>query len=407
MESSLPPRSLVFSGEDLYVVDRTAQSVRVIRAATGNIELVVAAVTPLAATNYSARNAAVDTRLAAPFGVARGRGADATAMFVVDSDALVILRLSEDGYTSLVAGSGAICANASAACGDGGPATLAQLSFPTGIAVRAHGDIVWADTGSNRVRTVLRGPDRVATIAGTGTADYSPPGTLATSAMTNAPLGVTVDPATDEVIFGDQNCMIWRICGPRCATGVPGTLAIVAGVIGNCDFMPGLVNTPLNGSISIGAPSLMAVGPSGILYVPDYFWSVVYAINLTSTGDGNAGSISHFAGAMWSSSRPTFEAGAGRFADIGDGRPALDATVNGVVGVAVDAATGAVFLSDYVDELVCLWPFFLLRGVPRSHAPSLLPLRFEWSIQLATCGQSQGREWPRAQATGARHPPRP
>src|ERR1700723_3259050 len=38
--------------------------------------------------------------------------------------------------------------------GDGGPATMAELSIPEGVAVDAAGNLVVADTGHNRVRVV-------------------------------------------------------------------------------------------------------------------------------------------------------------------------------------------------------------------------------------------------------------
>ena len=348
-------RSILYLGDDLLIVDQYAQSVRVVRGGTGNIELVVTAATPLAAVNFSAHSLAVNTRLSAPRGVVRGNGADATALFVVDSNALVIIRLSADGYVSLVAGSGKICADTTAKCGDDGPASAALLNFPTGIAIRANGDIVWSDTGSHRVRTVLRGPNIVTTIAGTGEQSYySLPGTLATATATNRPLGIAVDPATDEVLFGDENSILWRICGTHCATGMPGTLAIVAGIPGSGGvFTPGLYNTPLNGDISIGVPAFMAVSSKGILYFPDQYWSIIYAVNLTSSGVGNAGSITQFAGTEWSGKRPFYTTGpVARYADIGDGRPALNATFNLCFGVAVDDVTGSVFISDFYDQLV-------------------------------------------------------
>lgn len=319
------------------------------------------AATPLAAVNFSSHSLAVNTRLSAPRGVVRGNGADATALFLVDSNALVIIRLSADGYVSLVAGSGKICADTTAKCGDDGPATAALLNFPTGIAIRANGDIVWSDTGSHRVRTVLRELSIVATIAGTGEQSFSPspPGTLATSAATNRPLGIAVDPATDEVLFGDENSILWRICGLHCATGMPGTLAIVAGIPGSGGaFTPGLYNTPLNGDISIGVPAMMAVSSRGILYFPDQYWSVIYAVNLTSSGAGNAGSITQFAGKYWTGTRPVYTTAVNmtgpvaRYFDIGDGRPAIDATFNLCFGVAVDDVTGSVFISDFYDHLV-------------------------------------------------------
>ncbi len=38
--------------------------------------------------------------------------------------------------------------------GDGGPATGAELDFPSGVAVTAAGNLLIADTGNGRIRMV-------------------------------------------------------------------------------------------------------------------------------------------------------------------------------------------------------------------------------------------------------------
>ena len=38
--------------------------------------------------------------------------------------------------------------------GDGGPATGAELSFPSGVAATAAGTVVIADLGNNRIRMI-------------------------------------------------------------------------------------------------------------------------------------------------------------------------------------------------------------------------------------------------------------
>ena len=65
---------------------------------------------------------------------------------------------------SLVAGRGV-----AGYLGDGGPATLAQLDGPTGVAVDAAGGILVVDA-SNRVRRIAYGT--ITTIAGSGVAGH-------------------------------------------------------------------------------------------------------------------------------------------------------------------------------------------------------------------------------------------
>ena len=65
---------------------------------------------------------------------------------------------------SLVAGRGV-----AGYLGDGGPATLAQLNGPTGVAIDAAGGILVVDA-SNRVRRIAYGT--ITTVAGSGVAGH-------------------------------------------------------------------------------------------------------------------------------------------------------------------------------------------------------------------------------------------
>lgn len=136
--------------------------------------------------------------------------------------------------------------------------------------MRANGDIVFADQGSHRVRSLRDDASRtISTIAGTGLAGFSPDGTLATLAQTRFPAGITVDPLTDEVIFSDENSVVWRICGPFSST--PGVIARIVGTPGvranSFKETPSAVLSLDN--VSIGVPSMMDWSPSGLLYVVD------------------------------------------------------------------------------------------------------------------------------------------
>jgi uncharacterized protein (TIGR03437 family) len=79
----------------------------------------------------------------------------------------VVLRLDLNGQLSLVAGNGTFGFS-----GDGGPASLAQLSGPTAVAVDASGNVYIEDAGNNRIRMVSNGV--ITTIAGGGTGDDGP-----------------------------------------------------------------------------------------------------------------------------------------------------------------------------------------------------------------------------------------
>src|SRR2546423_12260205 len=67
-----------------------------------------------------------------------------------------------------VAGTGPNCSPTTAACGDTGAATAAQLNVPFGVAATPDGGFLIADTGNHPVRRVApKGP--MTTAAGTAT----------------------------------------------------------------------------------------------------------------------------------------------------------------------------------------------------------------------------------------------
>jgi DNA-binding CsgD family transcriptional regulator/sugar lactone lactonase YvrE len=77
--------------------------------------------------------------------------------------------------------------------GDGGPATDASLDRPRALALEADGDVLTADTDNNRIREVLHGSNVIVTIAGSG--DYyalKGDGGPATLARLSLPWGVAV-----------------------------------------------------------------------------------------------------------------------------------------------------------------------------------------------------------------------
>jgi hypothetical protein len=96
--------------------------------------------------------------------------------------------------------------------GDGGPATSALLSYPTGVAVDASGNLFIADFLNNRIRKVSS-DGTITTVAGSGafgfgancecgTGSFSGDGGPATSATMNTPTGVAVD-ASGNLFIAD------------------------------------------------------------------------------------------------------------------------------------------------------------------------------------------------------------
>ena len=110
-------------------------------------------------------------------------------LFIADPSNNRVRKVTPGGVISTVAGNGT-----AGFSGDGGPATSAQLNYPTGVAVDAAGNLFIADEANNRVRKVTPG-GVISTVAGNGTQGYSGDGGPATSAQLYYPYGVAVDAA--------------------------------------------------------------------------------------------------------------------------------------------------------------------------------------------------------------------
>jgi trimeric autotransporter adhesin len=106
-------------------------------------------ITTVAGTDVGGYNGdggiAAATKLLAPVGVATDNQGN---IFIADGNNY-IRRVNTAGIINIIAGYGS-----GGFSGDGGPATLAELSGPTGVTADSHGDIYIADFGNNRVRYI-------------------------------------------------------------------------------------------------------------------------------------------------------------------------------------------------------------------------------------------------------------
>ncbi len=139
-----------------------------------------------------------------------------------------IRRVGTDGIITTVAGNGAACISATDPCGDGGPATLARLNRPNGVAVGPDGSLYISDVGApGRVRRVT--PDGIIhAFAGTGGTGFSGDGGPATEAKLTFPRALAVGP--DDTVYivdsGNFRVRVVRngIINTLAGTGVSGTL---------------------------------------------------------------------------------------------------------------------------------------------------------------------------------------
>jgi hypothetical protein len=151
-------------------------------------------------------------QLDAPLGVA----AMADGGFVI-ADFLNhrVRRVSPSGTITTVAGS------TQGFSGDGGPATAAQLNGPIAVAAMADGGFVIADANNDRVRRVSPG-GTITTVAGT-TQGFSGDGGPATAAQLNFPSGVAVAPDGGLLIADEQNHRVRRVSPSGTITTVAGS----------------------------------------------------------------------------------------------------------------------------------------------------------------------------------------
>jgi sugar lactone lactonase YvrE len=139
--------------------------------------------------------AATNASLADPSGVA----VDAFGnLFIADTQTSSVRKVDTNGIITTVAGYGQ-----EGYSGDNGPATSAQLEFPSGVAVDASGNLFIADSYSQRIRKVDTN-GIITTVAGDGTRGYSGDGGLATSAGLDDPETVAVD-AFGNLFIADSN----------------------------------------------------------------------------------------------------------------------------------------------------------------------------------------------------------
>lgn len=185
-----------------------------------------------------------------PFGVAVALDG---ALLVAGNLDPRIYRIAADGGVMTIAGG-----DSAGFRGDNGPALLALLDAPLGVAVAPDGAILVADAGNHRVRRI--DPDgTIATVAGSGEQGYSGDGGPATAARLNAPFRVAVDPRDGSFLIADSgNNAIRRV-------DASGTIKTIAG-----KGEPGLSGDGGPATAArLKAPEEARPGPDGAIYIAD------------------------------------------------------------------------------------------------------------------------------------------
>jgi hypothetical protein len=168
---------------NLFIADSGNNVIRKVTQATGVISTVAGNGNP---GDGGDGGPATSAELTSPTGVAVDGSGN---LFLAEFGSNFIRKVTQaTGVISTVAGTGAPGYG-----GDNGPATAALLHSPAKVAVDGNGNLFLADFGNNRIREVLAATGTIVTVAGTGTAGSLGDNGPATAAQLWYPTGVAVD----------------------------------------------------------------------------------------------------------------------------------------------------------------------------------------------------------------------
>lgn len=279
--------------------------------------------------------------------------------------------------------------------GDGGPANLATLNLPSGIAIDNNGNMYITEQLGQRVRKINLATNVISTIAGTGVAGFSGNGGPATSATFRNPSGIAVDAAGNIYIADVANNQIRKI----------NTSGIISRFIGNGDLANSGDGAAINAFTQIPGPYDIQFDSKGDLYFSTY-GNVIRRVNMTtnfvyayagtyganaSGGDGGLATAARFAEPqsiafdandnLYIADQYNHRvrkinaatgiistiAGTGTAGYFGDGGLATAARLNRPQGLAFDN-NGGLFISDYANYRIRYVPVGMV--LTKSVSPS-------------------------------------
>lgn len=257
---------------------------------------------------------AIEAEVNNPFGVVRGPDG---AIWFCEHSGQRIRRITPDGKLETVAGTGE-----KGYSGDGGPPLMATFNQPHEIRFDRHGNLFVVDMSNHVVRMIDFRNQKVSTVAGTGKPGYSGDGGRADHAQLKNPHSIQFGPDGNLYICDIGNHVIRRV---DMVTMEISTFA-GTGKAGKTPNDSPLVGTPLNG------PRSLDFDTHGNLWLATREGNQVFRLDL------QAKRIFHVAGT-----------GASGFA--GNGGPALEATLKGPKGIALDTQ-GNIYLADTESHTV-------------------------------------------------------
>ncbi len=236
-------------------------------------------------------------------------------IYIADRGNNRIRKISTSGTISTVAGYG----TGAGYGGDGGPATAADMRFPTNVALDAAGNIYFADAGNHCIRKVNTS-GIISTVAGNGSSGYSGDGGPATAATMLHPWDVKVDAAGNIYIADKDNHAIRKV----------NTSGVISTIAGNGTSGFGGDGGPATAA-SLYYPTGLFIDRSNNVYIADYFNDRIRKIN-------TSGIISTVAGN-------------GTTSYSGDGGPATAAGMYSPNSLTIDSV-GNMYIADELNERV-------------------------------------------------------
>ena len=235
---------------------------------------------------------------------------------------VMILSLGASTLMLREAATGPVIGGQKGYAGDYGPAIEAWLDTPGGVAVAPNGDVYIADSNNHVIRRIDARNTTIEPVAGNhdSGSGFAGDNGLAIAAQLDTPDGVAIAPDGDLIVADSHNERIRRVDQ---ATGVITTIAGSGETGYDGDDQPAL-------EAALNTPSAVAAASNGNIYIAD---TLNYRVRMI---DAKTGLIHTVAG----------NGQAGDGVNVGDGGPATSATLNMPSDVAIDPATGDLYIAD-------------------------------------------------------------
>ncbi len=193
-------------------------------------------------------------------------------LYIADRENNRVRKIDSKGIITTVAGNGT-----AGFSGDGGPATKASISLPSGVVTDSKGNLYLSDRSNNRIRKV-DSQGKISTYAGNGNEGYFGDNGPALKATLDKPFGLAMDPKDNLYIADRGNNRIRKV--------TPNGIITTAGGDGGFYFIGD--NGPAYRA-SFAGPTGVALDSKGNLYIADNYNNRIRVID-------NLGMIRTFAG---------------------------------------------------------------------------------------------------------------